>query len=154
MSEKWLADFIKESNKIEGIMRKPLESEIRVHELFLEIEKPTVGDLENVVNVIAAARIRDKFGMDVYVGNHLPQKGGPNIIRGLEEILSMVRGSYEPYQVHVAYETLHPFMDGNGRSGRLLWLWMMEKAATKQKTYHRELGFLHCWYYQSLENSR
>ena len=49
------------------------------------------------------------------------------------------------YVLHCRYESLHPFTDGNGRSGRALWLWMMggiEEAP---------LGFLHTWYYQSLE---
>ena len=50
-----------------------------------------------------------------------------------------------PFAVHVAYENLHPFMNGNGRSGRALWLWHMggiEKVP---------LGFLRTWYYQSLQ---
>ena len=40
----------------------------------------------------------------------------------------------------------HPFTDGNGRSGRALWLWQMNN--------HAPFGFLHTFYYQTLENSR
>ena len=38
-------------------------------------------------------------------------------------------------------------MDGNGRSGRALWLWQM----VNQHNYDMRLGFLHLWYYQSLQ---
>ena len=50
---------------------------------------------------------------------------------------------------HVEYETLHPFTDCNGRSGRMIWLWQM----LKQDRLVAGLSFLHSWYYSSLENS-
>ncbi len=58
-----------------------------------------------------------------------------------------------PYISHVAYENLHPFTDGNGRSGRALWLWQMMHGTMRQVNMARDLGFLHTFYYQTLNAS-
>lgn len=67
----------------------------------------------------------------------------------LEQILSRAHRGSTPYDVHQQYETLHPFTDGNGRSGRALWLWQMIRDGQRA-----QLGFLHTWYYQSLREAR
>jgi hypothetical protein len=54
----------------------------------------------------------------------------------------------DPYILHVEYEQLHPFTDGNGRSGRAMWLYAMKKCGRLEQGLN--LGFLHAFYYQTL----
>lgn len=158
-----LIDFVRKSNLIEGIRREPTTGEVAAHREFLEDKVLDVGLFVQFVNIIQpGALIRDNVCMDVRVGDHTPMLGGPMVLKGLESIINRVndlqndvdyqidkpRQPNHAYLVHREYEDLHPFMDGNGRSGRVLWLRMMGGIERVP------LGFLHHWYYQSLQAAR
>lgn len=140
---------VAESNRIEGIKRRPTAAEIDEHERFVSLEKITVEEIERFVYVYQpGARLRDQPGLDVIVGGHRPPRGGVLIPHMLDEILSDANvGRANPWRIHIRYENLHPFTDGNGRSGRALWYWMMSRKL------EGNLGFLHAFYYQTLQNS-
>jgi hypothetical protein len=148
----WLPRFVSESNKIEGILRAPTNAEIAAHETFLS-SNAKIADLEAFVAVAAPGhRLRDRLGLNVRVGNHVPPVGGPHIREGLGVLLSQTSEA-TPFKLHCAYEDLHPFTDGNGRSGRALWLWMMLRRPGRDAHMARKLGFLHTFYYQTLSAS-
>jgi hypothetical protein len=137
-----LEDFVRESNRIEGIATTS-PAEIMAHEEFLT-RPVNVDSLIKLVGILQPnARFRDNPGVSgVRVGNHVAPKSGPEIKTSLEAILR----NPSIWDQHIQYETLHPFTDGNGRSGRALWLHRMGGNA--------RLGFLHTFYYQTLENVR
>lgn len=157
-----LEQFVTESNRVEG-MGAAQPHEIQAHELLLNAPVLTQKVLQQFVFTISGAVLRDRKGLDVRVGNHYPPPGGPEIPVLLEEILRAIvlsrdrrstrlfyvpHDGISPYDAHVAYETIHPFTDGNGRSGRAVWLW--HKGGIREAP----LGFLHHFYYETLDASR
>jgi fido (protein-threonine AMPylation protein) len=139
-----------ESNRIEGILRKPTIQELRMHELFMQLHIINIHDLEAFVSIYQPdARLRSVVGMDIHIGAYVPPLGGPQIPELLQKLLDDVNGErVNAFRAHHRYESLHPFSDGNGRSGRVLWYWMMQNDA--QFANADELGFLHTFYYQTL----
>lgn len=146
----WLKAFADESNKIEGMPNARMR-ELDALASFCALSIVTVADLETYVKLVAPGhRLRRKAGLNVRVGNHIAPAGGPDIETRLVALLS--DEALSPYAAHVAYELLHPFTDGNGRSGRALWLWMHMQSDTAYSAF--ELGFLHTFYYETLSNAR
>jgi hypothetical protein len=149
------ATFMAESNRIEGIHRPPTEQEVEALATFVSRTTITQADLVTLVRVFQPdAELRDQTGMNVVVGTHRPPPGGPAIPAELDCILDTVMHGAHPHLVHHAYETLYPFTAGNGRSGRALWLWGMQRYSESGYQRALRIGFLRSWYYQSLELGR
>ncbi len=146
-----LKDFVAESNRIESIFRAPKSHEIEAHRTLLCRPALTIPAIVEFVHVICQARLRREFGMDVFVSEHCPPPGGPDIVDSLDKLLIQIsEDKLTPYEGHHAYETGHFFMDGNGRSGRAIWAWHKKLRGE----YPFRLGFLHEWYYASLQENR
>lgn len=143
-------DFIRESNRIEGIKRAPTAAEIAEHVRFVGLGRIAVGDLQRFVKVYQPdAVLRDREDLNVRVGSHIAPPGGLTVVQDLRSIIAVANdGMASAYHVHCGYETLHPFTDGNGRSGRALWAWQMLRQGGCP------LGFLHHFYYQALQGAR
>jgi hypothetical protein len=139
-------EMVRESNRIEGIDREPTEAEVSEHERFVSLEAVSITELQSFVKVYQPnARLRSIPGMNVRVGPHVPPKGGEHILAQLQSLVTALNEkTISPWQAHLEYETLHPFSDSNGRSGRICWYWQM-RGSTRA-----DLGFLHAFYYQTL----
>lgn len=145
-----LEEFVAESNRIEGIddvSRKDMEA----HEELLALWELSVKDIERFVSLVQPnAILRRPIGLNVRVGNYIAPAGGPKIEPALKKLLGLVNRDWveeghcdhAAYKAHLAYENLHPFSDGNGRSGRAIWLWMRRGLTG--------CGFLHEWNKQVL----
>ena len=148
MTDAEIRQFAAESNRIEGI-NFVQETEIAAYRNFLHTPSISIDQLEYFVRTVANALLRQFPGMDVVVGSHRPMSGGPHVKALLIEHLTRVNaGASNPYDLHCEYETLHPFADGNGRSGRALWAWRMLRE-NRDRFIH--IGFLHEFYYQTLQ---
>jgi Fic family protein len=147
MIQQYELDFIRESNRIEGILREPTQAEIDAYVEFMQLDELTITNLEKYVKAIQPnAVLRQHTGLDVRVGNYYPPKGGQKILHELANLLDrinedMFMSKCDIFKTHVEYEQLHPFTDGNGRSGRMIWWWQMKGS---------QIGFLHQFYYQTL----
>ena len=143
--------FARESNAIEGIrLERRHDQHTNALETFIRGEL-TMANLEAFVEQIeTGARLRAMPGLDVRVGSHYPPPGGGVIPAMLQSLLQKAVDGMDPFLVHQLYESLHPFTDGNGRSGRAVWLWQM----LHQHDWRMKLGFLHWWYYRTLEYLR
>lgn len=138
-------DFIKESNRIEGILRDPTQEEVSEFHRFMDLDLVCIDDVMQFVKVYQSdAILRDRQGLDVRVGSYLPPRGGVDIRGRLVDLLEDTT-DINAYKIHLRYEMLHPFTDCNGRSGRMLWAWQMKDIS---------LGFLHRFYYQALRGEQ
>lgn len=146
--------FAGESNRIEGIgdKRKAFEHADALERLLSVDRMLVTADVDEFVYKIQPdARIRSVHGLDVRVGGYIPIPGGPHVAGSLTILIGEIsKNAAFPFHMHKAYENLHPYTDGNGRSGRALWLWQMHKYYK----YKGEMLFLHKWYYQSLDGAR
>lgn len=149
LDDRLARQLVREFNKIEGIDRAPYEAEISELKRFTSLEEVTVKELERFVYVFQpGGMLRNRPGVNVMIANHLPLAGGPQVETELRLLLGEIRdGRLDPFQAHCEYEHLHPFTDGNGRSGRALWTWHMIKTGQEHRLI---IGFLHNFYYQTL----
>lgn len=151
-----MPEFVQESWAIEGI---PLTLDEPSPELLDLVEFHVEFLLRIDINVKilseAALRftngkglLRSKKGMNVRVGDYRCPPGGRRIGTLLLDICDVAnRGHDSALSIHHQLLNLHPFLDGNGRTSRLVWAWMMIRRPCG---WDFRRTFLHEFYYQTL----
>jgi len=97
--------------------------------------------MENILSSCDAGHLR-KFG--VTVGKRLcpaPRYVGELLDEWIEEMKDWK--DHEPKRMHIWFERIHPFIDGNGRSGRM-YMWYHEIKLGLEPTL---INYLDRWSY-------
>lgn len=128
-------EFIRNSNLIENIdSAKEDRQSWRTWEWLIEqdhISEPTLLELHaRITRFNLSKKHRGNYrNVQVYVGNHVPP--GPEIAKyqAYDWLMDLLQHwqTLDPKEMHIRFETIHPFIDGNGRAGRMLMWWHQVK---------------------------
>lgn len=144
-TEKEIVGFIKESNAIENVWdSRSLHESIRAwNYLSNNISMLTLMDVLIAHKYILkrlepkyAGKLRGETKTNVSIGGHIAPEYwsvGSKICDWVNHVNTTITPITESLECaikrfHVSFEDIHPFGDGNGRIGRLLYCWMREKA--------------------------
>lgn len=90
-----------------------------LHERIMQSEDTEVGEFRSIQNFIGTGRT---VSSAVYIPP--PPSHVPSLVRDLCHFLNTEKRTYPPVVraalAHYQFETIHPFVDGNGRVGRVL----------------------------------
>jgi len=132
--------FFRESNAIEDVYSdQALEESLEAWEYLKqqnELEHHIVKETHHLIMRNRQPELAGEYrDVQVYVGDHVPPK--PEVVRmKMQELLQVQpETAEEAAQWHISFETIHPFQDGNGRIGRMLYLWHCKQLGVEPELW-------------------
>lgn len=162
-----LSDHVFHSNWIEGYAPSDYPERSRLYRQHMDAAKRVATDQEwdpqtlhfvllNGTGMLSPDHIGIYRRVQVYIGNFLPPDPGPHLLRHIQRWKEMVvagplDGDVEEWcwRMHDEYECVHPFADGNGRTGRLILNalrlqyglpWLVVHHGAEQQRYYRYIS--------------
>ena len=135
-----MLEHIKQSNLIEGVNSRKadrhsleawlwLEKQPEItHELIWQIHRLIMRGLMNPDEIGTYRRCNVQVG-----GRLCPHWEHVDAL--MENVIYGFKTSNDPVALHIQYELVHPFRDGNGRTGRMLMWWHQVKLGQKPTIY-------------------
>lgn len=131
-----LEEYFSKSNAIEGVYgEQPIKESIEGWEYLSSKNKITHEHVQKAHNYILKNRQPSIAGeyrdITVYVGDDTPPE--PSDLRDLLDTLyeEKPETAIEALDWHIRFEKIHPFADGNGRIGRMIYLWHCEEIGVE-----------------------
>lgn len=128
MQEIDVVEYLRESNAIEGVHDEDaLDAALEAWKYLQRIDVLTLDTIKTVHAILLGERQPNIAGeyrnVRVYIGTDTPPAPGQFETLLSELIETRPTNAVEALQWHVQFEKIHPFRDGNGRVGRLIYLW-------------------------------
>ncbi|WP_369685642.1 Fic family protein [Salinibaculum rarum] len=136
-------EYIVESNAIEDVYDdSAVEDSVEAWEYLQEQDELGEEDVKEAHRLLLRNRQPDVAGeyrdVHVRIGGDVPPH--PSVVSELmgELVARVPSTGVEAIQWHVDFEGVHPFVDGNGRVGRLVYLWHCREVLGVEPVVWRE----------------